>query len=153
MKHLSLVFLSGLLFALGLGVGGMTDANKVIGFLNLAGDWDPSLAFVMVGAIGVHLALFKLITKRSSPLFGDVFHVPAGEAIDKRLVAGAALFGVGWGLGGFCPGPGIVSSVGLGSEVLVFTASMLLGMLVFERTAKPKAAAGQEGKRAAACSL
>jgi uncharacterized membrane protein YedE/YeeE len=144
MKHLSLVFLAGLLFAVGLGVSGMTDANKVIGFLNLAGDWDPSLAFVMVGAIGIHLVLFKLIVKRSSPLFGDVFHLPARKDIDRRLVIGAVLFGIGWGLGGFCPGPGIVSAVGLGDEALIFTGAMLFGMLVFEFTAKPKAAAARQ---------
>jgi hypothetical protein len=129
----------------------MTDANKVIGFLNLAGDWDPSLAFVMVGAIGIHLVLFKLIVKRPSPLFGDVFHLPARKDIDVRLVAGSALFGIGWGLGGFCPGPGVVSTVGLGNEAIVFTGAMLFGMLVYELVAKPKAVPAPELEEGASC--
>ena len=125
------VFAAGLLFALGLGVSGMTDANKVIGFLNVAGTWDPSLAFVMVGAIGVHLATYRWIIKRPSPVFADGFLIPTITDINPRLVGGAALFGVGWGLGGFCPGPGVVSSTGLGSAALTFTGCMLLGMVVF----------------------
>ena len=125
------VFAAGLLFALGLGVSGMTDANKVIGFLNVAGTWDPSLAFVMVGAIGVHLATYRWIVKRSSPVFNDLFLIPTITDINPRLVGGAALFGIGWGLGGFCPGPGVVSSAGLGPAAMSFTGCMLLGMGVF----------------------
>ena len=132
MKHLTAVFLAGFFFALGLGVSGMTNADKVINFLNLAGDWDPSLAFVMVGAIGSHLVFYKLILKRRAPIFSDQFHIPGRKNIDGRLIAGSALFGLGWGLGGFCPGPGLVSSVGLGAEALVFTLAMLGGMLVFK---------------------
>jgi len=130
MRNLGL-FAAGLLFALGLGVSGMTDANKVIGFLNIAATWDPSLAFVMVGAIGVHLVSHRLILKRPSPVFSDLFLLPTIAAITPRLVGGAALFGVGWGLGGFCPGPGVVSSVGIGSAALVFTSAMLGGMFLF----------------------
>ena len=110
----------------------MTNANKVIGFLNLAGDWDPSLAFVMVGAIGVHLLLFKFILRRESPIFGSHFQIPTDGKLDKRLVIGSLMFGVGWATGGFCPGPGMVSSVGLGSEALVFSVSMLGGMVLFQ---------------------
>lgn len=132
MKHMLTVFSAGILFALGLGVSGMTDANKVIGFLNLAGQWDPSLAFVMVGAIGVHLALFKFILRRQSPIFGSHFQIPTNGKLDKRLVIGSVIFGIGWATGGFCPGPGLVSSVGLGSEALVFSASMLGGMILFQ---------------------
>lgn len=125
------VFLSGLVFGLGLGVSGMTDANKVIGFLDVMGQWDPALAFVMVGAIGAHLATYKWVIGRPSPLYSNDFQIPSTSTIDKRLVTGAALFGVGWGLGGFCPGPGLVSTASLGSHALVFAATMLLGMVGF----------------------
>ena len=128
MTRLFAAFVGGFVFALGLGISGMTDANKVIGFLNLAGDWDPSLAFVMVGAIGVHLSLYRLILRRQSPLFADRFHIPTRRDISPSLVGGAALFGVGWGLGGFCPGPGLVSLAGFGSSAVVFVVFMLSGM-------------------------
>ena len=122
--------LAGGLFGVGLVVSQMTNANKVVNFLNVAGDWDPSLALVMVGAIGVHLVLFRLILRRSSPLFAERFRVPARTDIDTRLVGGAALFGVGWALGGFCPGPGIVSLPSGGTHALVFVGAMLGGMLL-----------------------
>ena len=134
-------FAAGLVFALGLGISGMTDANKVIGFLNLAGDWDPSLAFVMVGAIGVHLALYRIILRRKSPLFGDTFDIPTRRDVDPQLIGGAAVFGIGWGLGGFCPGPGLVSLAGFGSFAAVFVGFMLLGMVAHKRVHRPKQAA------------
>jgi len=133
MRHLMAVFFTGALFALGLGVSGMTNANKVIGFLDLSGDWDPSLGFVMVGAIAVHMVLYKLILKRTSPIFGDRFQIPTRTELDARLVGGAALFGAGWGLGGFCPGPGIVSTATLGIEVGVFITTMIGGMWMFKK--------------------
>ena len=126
-----LVFIAGAVFAVGLGISGMTDANKVINFLNPLGQWDPSLAFVMVGAIGAHMATHRMILKRKQPLFGATFAVPASTAIDRRLLAGAGPFGMGWGLGGFCPGPGIVSAVALGTEALVFVGAMVVGMMLF----------------------
>lgn len=132
MKHLILVFMSGLIFALGLGISGMTDANKVIAFLNVAGQWDPSLAFVMVGAIGVHLVLYKLILKRESPIYEKSFKIPSVKGVDGKLLGGTAIFGVGWGLGGFCPGPGVVSSVNLNAEPVSFTLAMVAGMLLFD---------------------
>ena len=138
------VFFGGLAFALGLGVSGMTDANKVIGFLNLAGDWDPSLAFVMVGAIGVHLVLYRLILRRQSPLFSDRFHIPTRRDISPQLVRGAALFGVGWGMGGFCPGPGLVSLTGFGSEAAVFVVCMLGGMTLEKLVRRPKQSAHRQ---------
>lgn len=129
--HIAL-FASGLLFAAGLGVSGMTDADKVIGFLNAAsGAWDPSLAFVMVGAIAVHLVLFRLIRQRGSPLFAEAFQIPSRTDLNPRLMVGAALFGAGWGIGGYCPGPALVSTTALGAEALVFTGSMIGGMLIF----------------------
>lgn len=120
--------LGGLIFALGLGLAGMTDANKVIAFLDLSGDWDPTLGLVMVGAIGAHLALYRLVVRRPSPLLDTRFHIPDRRDITPSLVAGSALFGVGWGLAGFCPGPGLVSAAALGADALVFVACMLAGM-------------------------
>lgn len=123
--------LAGFVFAVGLGIAGMTDANKVIGFLDLSGAWDPSLGFVMVGAIAVHMLLFKLILRRPSPVFEGHFRVPTRKDIDFRLVGGAAVFGAGWGLGGFCPGPGLVSSITGGSSAMLFVITMLGGMTTF----------------------
>jgi uncharacterized membrane protein YedE/YeeE len=120
------------MFGLGLGISGMTDADKVVGFLDVFGDWDPSLAFVMVGAIAVHLVLYRVILKRASPLYSGKFRIPTSKDIDARLVFGAALFGVGWGLGGVCPGPGLVSGAALTTEALVFIAAMIGGMIVFQ---------------------
>lgn len=136
------LFISGLVFAIGLGISGMTDANKVIGFLNLAGSWDPSLAFVMVGAIGVHYPLYRWVTKRPSPLYESNFYIPSRKDIDARLVAGGALFGFGWGLGGFCPGPAVVSAVGLGKDAVTFTLAMLAGMVLFELVGKIRVPGG-----------
>jgi len=131
-KSSTAAFLSGTLFAIGLGVSGMTDANKVIGFLNAAGSWDPSLAFVMVGAIGAHLGTFKWVTCRDNPLCEDAFSIPTRTNIDKRLVFGAGLFGVGWGLGGFCPGPGIVSCITGSGAAVTFVGTLLLGMFLYQ---------------------
>jgi uncharacterized protein len=125
------VFLSGILFAIGLVLSGMTDADKVIGFLNLAGVWDPSLIFVMLGAVGAHLFTYRLILKRRSPLFAPTFYLPTRRDIDSRLIIGSALFGIGWGIGGFCPGPAIASVVTLGEEAVIFTVSMIVGMIIF----------------------
>ena len=125
-------FVVGLLFGLGLIVSGMTDPSKVLGFLDLLGPWDPSLAFVMGGAIFVGVFAFSLSRKRGKTLTGEPLHIPASPRISKRLVLGSLLFGVGWGIAGFCPGPAIVS-VGAGQiKALVFVVAMLAGMAVFE---------------------
>ncbi len=121
----------GLIFGAGLGLSGMTQADKVIGFLDLADSWDPSLAFVMGGAIAVHLLLFKLILRRESPVFGAHFGIPTRTDIDLRLVGGSAVFGIGWALGGYCPGPGLVSAASGSSNALVFMATLTAGMLLF----------------------
>jgi len=124
--------LSGLVFGLGLIVSGMANPAKVLGFLDLAGAWDPSLAFVMAGAIGVGLVAFRIARGRSTSLIGEPIALPANRTIDRRLVAGSVLFGIGWGLAGFCPGPALVA-LGFGApKALVFVAAMLAGMLVFE---------------------
>ena len=131
-------FVGGFVFALGLGLSGMTDTGKVIGFLNLAGDWDPSLAFVMMGAIAMHLTLYRIILRRQSPLWGDRFHVPTRRDISPQLVVGAAIFGVGWGLGGYCPGPGLVSLAAVGPSALVFVLFMIAGMVLQEVVHRPR---------------
>jgi len=124
--------LSGLVFGLGLIVSGMANPAKVLGFLDLAGAWDPSLAFVMAGAIGVGLVAFRIAGGRSRSLTGAPMALPTNRTIDRRLVGGAVLFGIGWGLAGFCPGPALVA-LGLGApKALVFVAAMLAGMLGFE---------------------
>ena len=128
--------LSGFIFGLGLGVSGMTQPDKVVGFLNVWGGWDPSLAFVMVGAIGVHL-LGHVIRKRlSAPVAAETFQIPTRNDITGRLVGGAGLFGLGWGLAGYCPGPAIVSvggAAGGGNAVtaLYFSGAMVAGILLY----------------------
>lgn len=125
-------FVIGLLFGLGLIVAGMTDPSKVIGFLDLAGNWDPSLAFVMGGAILVGLGAFAMAKKRTTSFLGGAMHLPNRSDIDKRLMIGSVLFGAGWGLAGFCPGPAIVS-LGTGNpKAIVFVLAMLAGMALFE---------------------
>lgn len=125
-------FAIGLLFGLGLILAGMTDPSKVIGFLDLAGAWDPSLALVMGGAILVGVFAFGAAKRRTSSIFGGAMQLPTSRDIDRRLIGGSVMFGAGWGLAGFCPGPAIVS-VGAGqSKAIVFTLAMLLGMVVFE---------------------
>ncbi|KQV81243.1 YeeE/YedE family protein [Rhizobacter sp. Root1221] len=125
-------FLAGLVFGLGLLVSGMADPVKVTGFLDLAGAWDPSLAFVMAGAIAVGLAGFAVARRRAVSLLGARMQLPAARQVDRRLVAGSLLFGVGWGIAGICPGPGLVL-LGIGHvEGAVFVAAMLAGMAVFE---------------------
>jgi hypothetical protein len=128
--------LGGLSFGAGLGVAGMTRPEKVLGFLDVAGAWDASLAFVMLGGVAVHAALYRLIRRRRSPLFGAHFHVPGRRDLDRPLLAGAALFGVGWGLAGYCPGPGLVSAAAGRPEALLFVAAMTFGMLVQHATAR-----------------
>jgi uncharacterized membrane protein YedE/YeeE len=129
-------FAVGLLFGWGLMLAGMTDPGKVIGFLDLAGAWDPSLAFVMGGAIAVGFFAFALAKKRTTNLFGGALHLPTSRDIDRPLVIGALLFGAGWGMAGFCPGPGIVSMAAGEFKGLVFVAAMVAGMAVFEFTNK-----------------
>ena len=137
-------FIVGLIFGLGLILAGMTDPGKVIGFLDLFGAWDPSLAIVMGGAILVGLFAFALAKKRTTSLLGGALHVPKSNDIDKRLVTGSLIFGAGWGLAGFCPGPALVS-LGAGEpKAAAFVIAMTLGMLVFAifegRPQKPAAA-------------
>lgn len=133
-------FLAGLLFGVGLIVSGMANPQKVLGFLDLAGRWDPSLAFVMAGATGVAVFAFARAKRRTRSWLGLPMQLPALRAITVRLVAGSAVFGIGWGLAGFCPGPAIVS-IGLGSaKGIVFVVAMLVGMAAFEWIERRKGA-------------
>lgn len=125
-------FAVGLIFGLGLLVSGMANPEKVLGFLDLAGAWDPSLALVMAGAIAVGVVGFSFAGRRARSMLGLSMQLPASRAIDRRLVLGGLLFGVGWGTAGFCPGPAIVA-LGAGyAEAAVFVSSMLAGMLIYE---------------------
>ncbi|MEK7258539.1 MAG: DUF6691 family protein [Pseudomonadota bacterium] len=132
-------FAVGLLFGLGLLLSGMTDPGKVLGFLDLAGAWDPSLALVMGGAIAVGFFAFGAAKNRTTNFFGGALHLPTAKDIDKRLVIGGLLFGAGWGMAGFCPGPGIVTMATGEPKAVVFVIAMIAGMLVFQFTdRKPK---------------
>ncbi|HTD07006.1 YeeE/YedE family protein [Undibacterium sp.] len=124
--------LSGLLFGIGLIVAGMANPAKVLGFLDIGGSWDPSLAFVMGGAIAVGSVAFAAAKRRSQSLLGLSMQWPAATQIDRRLVIGSLTFGIGWGLAGICPGPALVLLGTEAGKALIFVAAMLLGMLIFE---------------------
>lgn len=127
-----MAFVTGLIFGLGLIISGMTDPSKVIGFLDLAGNWDPSLAFVMGSAILVASVAFRLAKGQRTALLGDVMRLPTATKIDRQLVLGGLTFGIGWGLAGYCPGPALASLVHGGSKPLIFVAAMLAGMGLYE---------------------
>lgn len=134
-------FLVGLIFGVGLILSGMTDPGKVIGFLDLFGQWDPSLAFVMGGAILVGVFAFAVAKKRTTSMLGGAMQLPTARHVDKRLIIGSLAFGAGWGLAGFCPGPALVS-LGAGEiKAAVFVLAMLIGMLAFEVAERLKAPA------------
>lgn len=128
----AIAFLSGFIFSLGLGLSGMTRPHIVRGFLDVLGNWDWRLMGVMIGAIGVHSIAVRFILKRSSPILSDKFQLPSQKGIDKRLIVGAVIFGLGWGWAGICPGPGIVGLASLKREFIVFTIFMLIGMKTFQ---------------------
>lgn len=126
-------YASGLLFALGLGVSGMTQPEKVIAFLDFFGNWDPSLIFVMGGAVGINMLLYRLTLHRPCPVYAEQFTMPRQRKISGHLIVGAALFGIGWGLGGYCPGPAQVSLASGDGSVVVFVIAMLAGMWLHEK--------------------
>jgi uncharacterized membrane protein YedE/YeeE len=128
MKALLTSFASGIVFALGLGISGMTRPVKVIGFLDFAGDWDPTLAVVMISALCVYFVAYRWSRKMPSPLLSAKFAIPTRNDLDTRLILGAAIFGAGWGLGGFCPGPAITSVASGAGSVIVFVAAMAAGI-------------------------
>jgi uncharacterized membrane protein YedE/YeeE len=125
-------FACGLVFGVGLILSGMTDPGKVLGFLDVAGIWDPSLAFVMAGAILIAFFAFRIAGKRTKTFLGGAMTLPQSRDIDRRLVAGSGAFGIGWGLGGFCPGPALVSLGAWQVKAAVFVAAMLAGMFVYQ---------------------
>ncbi|MFW2421188.1 MAG: DUF6691 family protein [Porticoccaceae bacterium] len=128
MKRTS-ALLSGLLFGLGLAASGMTDTRKVIGFLDIFGNWDPDLIFVMGSAVITTFIGFKFVlSHRAEPMFGSMFSIPTRSDIDSRLVIGAALFGIGWGLYGYCPGPALASIIYLSPVTIGFIIFMMIGM-------------------------
>ena len=132
MMQIVMALIAGLVFGLGLILSGMTNPAKVLGFLDIAGNWDPSLAFVMGGAILVGFVAFRFAAKRPITLLGDVMRLPTAKQIDRRLVLGGLTFGVGWGLAGYCPGPALVSLATGSAEPIIFVVAMLAGMAVFE---------------------
>jgi uncharacterized membrane protein YedE/YeeE len=130
---------AGALFGLGLATSGMTQPAKVQSFLDVTGRWDPTLAFVMIGALAVHFVLYRVVRRRRAPLFDSRFHVPTRRDVDLRLTAGAILFGVGWGLSGQCPGPAIANLATVAPTALVFVGTMIAGMVLqrFLEAARP----------------
>jgi hypothetical protein len=132
MQHRLSEFVVGLLFGLGLLLSGMTDPGKVLGFLDLLGPWDPSLALVMGGAIAVGVIAFAFARTKTTSFLGGAMRLPTANQIDRRLIAGALMFGAGWGLAGFCPGPALVSLAAGQPKAAVFVVFMVAGMMIFE---------------------
>ncbi len=138
MNYAFFSFLAGLVFGIGLIIAGMANPAKVVGFLDITGEWDPSLMFVMGGAILVGFFAFRLASTRTKSLLGIGIKISDNKRLDMRLVGGSLLFGMGWGLGGFCPGPGLVA-IGSGeAKAVVFVIAMIAGMLLFEVIDRPK---------------
>jgi uncharacterized membrane protein YedE/YeeE len=129
---------AGLLFGLGLAISQMVNPDKVLDFLDVAGSWDPSLALVMGGAVGVAMLAFRFVLKRKQPMFDSEFHLPRMTKVDRRVLVGSAIFGLGWGIGGYCPGPGIAALSAGSVEALVFVAGMALGSVLYRRLAAPR---------------
>ena len=130
--HVLIAFVSGIIFAGGLVIGGMTQPAKVVGFLDVFGQWDPSLAFVMGGALLVNLLAYMFVVpSRSEPLVEESFHIPTRSDIDWRLIVGGAFFGAGWGIAGFCPGPALTALGSGKTDVMIFVASMAGGMYLY----------------------
>lgn len=129
---------AGLIFGLGLILSGMGNPAKVQNFLDFFGTWDPSLAFVMIGGIAVAFVAFTFAKRRKTALLGEPMQLPTSSAIDARLLIGSAMFGIGWGLAGFCPGPALMNLLTMHSEVVIFVAAMIVGMLLEQTWARKK---------------
>jgi len=140
MKRWFAALLAGVLFGAGLALARMTDPNVVLGFLDVAGDFDPRLAFVLAGAVATTLVAFRLVLRRRRPLLEDRFRLPLSRAIDRRLVIGALLFGIGWGLAGYCPGPALVGAAAGVDSALIFVAAMLAGSALQAMTERRRSA-------------
>ncbi|HET7764886.1 MAG TPA: DUF6691 family protein [Burkholderiales bacterium] len=131
--------LAGLIFGLGLAISQMVNPKKVLDFLDVSGNWDPSLLLVMGGAVGVAMLAFRFVIGRGQPLFASEFHLPRMTKVDRRVLIGSGVFGLGWGIGGYCPGPGIAALSAGSTDALVFVAGMVLGSLLYRRLAAPRA--------------
>jgi hypothetical protein len=136
MKNGLAALVVGFIFAIGLGVSGMIQPQKVVGFLNLFGDWDPSLIFVLGGSVVVHFITYRLIRKRPTPLLAPHWQVSTKTEITPALIIGSTLFGIGWGLGGLCPGPAVTSLASFEPRPVIFVVSMLVGMFLFKQLDK-----------------
>ncbi|KAI9134958.1 DUF6691 family protein [Acaryochloris sp. CCMEE 5410] len=133
MQQQLIALLSGILFGLGLGLSQMVDRERVIGFLDIAGNWDPTLIFVLGGAVGVTVLSFRWVLGRKQPVLANTFSVPNRKDIDRKLIAGAAIFGIGWGIAGYCPGPSLTALV-LGSwNPVLFVGAFIAGSSVYQR--------------------
>ena len=129
-KQTGIALIAGFIFGIGLGLSQMIDRDRVLGFLDITGDWDPTLLFVLGGAVGVTVISFRFILQRPHPLLAPKFYLPTAKTVDWPLVSGAAIFGIGWGIAGYCPGPGLVALVlGIWNPVL-FLAAFLVGSLI-----------------------
>lgn len=136
MRPLVSALVAGFVFGIGLWVSGVANPRKVLGFLDVAGDWDASLLLVMAGAVAVTLLGFRMVLKRGKPLLEEKFHLPTREDIDIPLVAGAAIFGIGWGTAGYCPGPALTALSTLSTESVVFVAAIIVGGLLHRALAR-----------------
>lgn len=148
MKNI-IMLLTGVIFGVGLAMSGMTDTAKVIGFLNVFGNWVPDLAFVMGGAVIFTLLSFRFILKRNSPLLDSDFNLPTKQIVDRKLIGGAALFGIGWGVYGYCPGPALAALAYLQPVTVVFVLAMVAGMTMvhfIEQSAAKKAGSSNQGQ-------
>ncbi|MBV1875870.1 MAG: YeeE/YedE family protein [Cycloclasticus sp.] len=137
MNKILSALLAGLIFGVGITLSGMVDPNKVVNFLDITGDWDPSLMFVLGGGVITTAIMYRFIFAQNKPLFAEDFHLPTLLKIDSKLLFGSALFGVGWGLIGYCPGPAVASIGFRPEEPLIVVVSMLAGILLFKVTSKP----------------
>lgn len=126
-------YVAGLLFGLGLAISGMTDPARVLGFLDIAGAWDPTLMFVLGGAVVTSFVGYRLVFKQTAPLFGERFQLPTRQDLDVKLLGGAALFGIGWGLSGYCPGPAIASIGGISLPLSAMLVTMVIGWFAAQR--------------------
>ena len=138
MKQNGIAALAGFLFGLGLGLSQMVDRDRVLGFLDVAGTWDPTLLFVLGGAVGVTLIAFRFVLRRSRPLLAPRFVLPTRKDIDRPLIVGALLFGVGWGIAGYCPGPGIVALLQGSANPIIFLIAVIAGSLTQQWLAAPR---------------
>ena len=148
MREKGLALIAGLLFGLGLGVSQMIDRERVLGFLDITGNWDPTLAFVMGGAVLVTLISFRFVLRRPHPIFSSKFYLPTRSDIDRPLLIGAGLFGIGWGLAGYCPGPAITATVLGIANPFIFLVAMIAGSFAYQaispRWAAPKSSASSQ---------